>query len=101
VTARTDAPLRGRRGGLVTARTALAALLALDVLALAAEPLLARSVGQSPIAAAMLTAPASETAILGLGAVLARIAGHAILPAAVALVAAAALVRRVWPIAPR
>lgn len=64
----------------------LAVLLALELGALLGEAALVAQIGQEPIAAAMLTAPTSTTALLGVAAVLARIAGRALLPAAGAFV---------------
>ena len=63
----------------------LLALIGLEAAALITEAALVSGIGQQPIAAAMLTAPTSATALLGVAAVLARIAGHALVPAASAL----------------
>lgn len=61
-------------------------LLGLELAALLGEVALVAQIGQEPIAAAMLTAPTSTTALLGVAAVLARVAGRALLPAAAAFV---------------
>lgn len=77
------------RGWILTA-------VALEIAALLAERMLVVVLGKQAIAAAMLTAPASGAAVLGACAVLARIAGHALIPAAAALVAGVAVVRWAW-----
>jgi hypothetical protein len=60
------------------------------------EMLLVHAVGQRAIAAAMITAPKSGTALLGAAAVLVRITAHAIFPAICAFVAARKAAVRVF-----
>ena len=83
--------------------TVLAVLLALELALVATEQVLVRSLGQQAIAAALLAAPTGEAALLGLGAVLARIGAHALVPAAIALVLGALLTHHLtgWRWAPR
>ena len=71
----------------------LIALVTLELVLLGIEAALVRGLGQQAIAAALLAAPASEAALLGLGAVLARIGAHALVPAAIALAAGVAATR--------
>lgn len=65
--------------------TVITVLLALEVALVGIEAVVVRCLGQQAIAAALLSAPTSEAALLGLGAVLARIGAHALVPAAIAL----------------
>ena len=74
--------------------TVLGLLLAIEVALVVVEELVVRSLGQQAIAAALLAAPTSEAALLGLGAVLARIGAHALVPAAFAVALGAVLTDR-------
>ncbi len=54
---------------------------AIEAVLLLVEMLLVHAVGQRAIAASMITAPRSSTAMLGAATVLVRIAAHALFPA--------------------
>jgi hypothetical protein len=69
--------------------------LAVEVSLLVLERTLVATIGQQPIAAAMLTAPTHGVAVLGAAAVVARIGGHALFPALVAFAGGAILARAI------
>lgn len=60
------------------------------------ELMVVRAIGQQAIAAAMITAPRTEAAVLGAGAVLLRITAHAIFPASMAFLMAWTAARRLF-----